>query len=75
MSPTLQADSLSVEPQGKPKITGMGSLSLLQKIFSTQESNQGLLHCRWILYQLSGKDSSLNYQGSPTSWNAQSNGL
>ena len=23
-----------------------------------QESNQGLLHCRWILYQLS-------YQGSP----------
>ena len=31
----------------------MGSLSLLQQIFPTQESNQGLLHCRWILYQLS----------------------
>ena len=31
----------------------MGSLSLLQGIFLTQESNQGLLHCRWILYQLS----------------------
>ena len=31
----------------------MGSLSLLQKIFLTQESNWGLLHCRWILYQLS----------------------
>ena len=30
-----------------------GSLSLLQGIFPTQESNQGLLHCRWILYQLS----------------------
>ena len=29
------------------------SLSLLQWIFPTQESNQGLLHCRWILYQLS----------------------
>ena len=31
----------------------MGSLSLLQRIFLTQESNWGLLHCRWILYQLS----------------------
>ena len=30
----------------------MGSLSLLQWIFLTQESNWGLLHCRWILYQL-----------------------
>ena len=35
---------------GEPKNTGMGSLSLLQWIFLTQESNQGLLHCRWILY-------------------------
>ena len=33
--------------------TGEGSLSLLQQIFLIQESNQGLLHCRWILYQLS----------------------
>ena len=32
---------------GKPKNTGVGSLSLLQRIFTTQESNQGLLHCRW----------------------------
>ena len=45
-------------PPGKPKNTGVGSLSLLQQIFMTQESNQGLLHCRQILYQLS-------YQGSP----------
>ena len=51
-SPTLQADSLPVEPQGKPKNTGVGSLSLLQRIFPTQELNWGLLHCRWILYQL-----------------------
>ena len=36
----------------------MGSLSLLQGIFPTQELNRGLLHCRWILYQLS-------HQGSP----------
>ena len=28
-SPTLQADSLPAEPQGKPKNTGVGSLSLL----------------------------------------------
>ena len=51
-------DSLPAEPEGKPKNTGVGSLSLLQKIFPTQESNQGLLHCRQILYQLS-------YQGNP----------
>ena len=38
--------------------TGVGSLSLLQGIFLTQESNRGLLHHRQILYQLS-------YQGSP----------
>ena len=33
--------------------TGVSSLSLLQGIFPTQESNPGLPHCRWILYQLS----------------------
>ena len=37
-------------PQGKPKNTGVGSLSLLQWIFLTQELNQGLLNCRQILY-------------------------
>ena len=54
----LQESSLPAEPQGKPKNTGVGSLSLLQGVFPTQELNQGLLHCRWSLYQL-------NYQGSP----------
>ena len=58
-SPALQADSLPAEPQGKPKNTRVGSLSLLQLIFPTQESNEGLLHCRWILYQLS-------HMGNPT---------
>ena len=52
-SPTLQVDSLPAEPQGKPKNTGVGSLSLLQWIFPTHELNWGLLHCRWTLYQLS----------------------
>ena len=37
-SPGLQADSLPAEPQGKPMNTGVGSLSLLQQIFLTQES-------------------------------------
>ena len=37
--------------------TGLDSLPLLQGIFPTQGTNPGLLHCRWILYQLS-------YQGS-----------
>ena len=49
-SPALQADSLLSEPLGKPKNTGVGSLSLLQGISRTQEfiqeSNQGLLHFR-----------------------------
>ena len=52
-SPVLQVGSLLAEPQGKSKNTGVGSLSFLQGIFLTQELNQGLLHCRWILYQLS----------------------
>ena len=56
-SPALREDSLSAEPQGKPKNTGVGSLSLLQLIFPTQELNRGLQHCRPILYQL-------NYEGS-----------
>ena len=36
-SPALQADSLSSEPPGKPKNTGVGSLTLLQGIFPTQK--------------------------------------
>ena len=52
-SSALQVDSLPAEPQGKPTITGVGSLSLLQWIFPTQESNWSFLHCGQILYQLS----------------------
>ena len=67
-SPALQADSLLSEPPGKPKNTGVGSLSLLQRIYPTQELNlsltqelnQGLLHCRRILYQLSYQGGSEN---------------
>ena len=52
-SSALQADPLPAEPPGKPKNTAVGSLSLLQGIFPAQEPNPGLLHCRWILYQMS----------------------
>ena len=49
----------TVSAQNSPgQNNGVGSLSLLQQIFPTQESNWGLLHCRQILYQL-------NYQGNP----------
>ena len=58
-SHALQVDSLPSEPAGKPKNTGVVSPSLPQGIFPTQELSQGLLLCRWILYQLS-------YQGSPS---------
>ena len=53
-SPTLQVDSLLSEPPGKPKTTGVDSLSLLQGNFLSR----GLLHCRWILYSLSYLGSS-----------------
>ena len=54
----LQVDSLLSEPLGKPKNTGVASLFLFQAFFLTYKSNQGLLHCHQILYQLS-------YQRSP----------
>ena len=37
--------------------TAVGSHSLLQGIFPNQGSNPGLLHCRWILYQLRNQGS------------------
>ena len=54
----IAGGTLPAESQRKPKNTGVGGLSLLQRIFLTQESKLSLLHCRQILYQLS-------YEGSP----------
>ena len=58
--------SNSLRPQGlhnpwnsPGQNTGVGSLSLLLGIFPTQDSNQDLLYCRQILYQLSYQGSSL----------------
>ena len=56
-SPALQVDSLLSQPPGKPKNIGVGRPSLLQGNFLSQELNQGLLHCRQILYQLSYQES------------------
>ena len=49
----IAGDSLLSESLGRPKNTRVGSLSLLQRIFLTQESNWSLLYCGRILYQLS----------------------
>ena len=42
--------------------TGVGSLSLLQGILSTQGSNPGLPHCRRTLYQLSHREAQVTEQ-------------
>ena len=55
MDYSLQAP-LSMDSPGRN--TGVGNHFLLQRIFSTQGSNPGLLHYRRILYRLS-------HQGSP----------
>ena len=47
------------------KKTGVGSHSLLQGIFLTQGMNQGLLHCRQILYHLNHQGSLIGAQGCP----------
>ena len=42
----------SIHGDSPGKNTGVGNLSLLQGNFPIQELNQGLLHCRQILYQI-----------------------
>ena len=54
-SHSVMSDSLRPLWNSPGQIPGVGSLSLLQGIFPTQGSNPGLLHCRWVLYQLSHK--------------------
>ena len=54
----LQPTASSVHGDSSGKNTGVSGHVLLKGIFPTQGLNPGLLHCRWILYQLS-------YQGRP----------
>ena len=52
--------------KGSPRILEwVGSLFLFQGIFPNQESNWGLLHYRWILYQLSYQRSPESYSLNP----------
>ena len=51
-SPTLQVDSLPAEPPGKPKNTGVGSLSLLQRIFPTPELGSPTLQATYLPAEL-----------------------
>ena len=57
VSESLQAHALYSPWNSRGQNTGVGSLSLLQEIFTTQGSNPGLRHCRQILYPLRHKGS------------------
>ena len=57
MTDSLQLHGLYSPWNSPGQNTRVGSLSLLQGIFPTQESNPCLPHCRWIIYQLSHKGS------------------
>ena len=50
VSDSLQPHGLYSPWNSPDQKTGLGSLSLLQGIFPTQELNPGLLHWRCILY-------------------------
>ena len=57
----MDCDPRLLSPWDSPgKNTGVGSHSLLQGLFLTQELNPGLLHCRQILYHLSEPPGKLS---------------
>ena len=64
MSDSLQPHGLYSPWNSPGQNTRVGSLSLLQGSFPTQGSNPGLLHCRWILYQLSHREAWLLFPSS-----------
>ena len=69
----MAGEFLPTEPPGKPKNTGVGSLSLLQRIFLTQESDWGLLRCRQFFFFffflfVCFFFNQLSYQGNPCPW-------
>ena len=69
MSDSLRPHGLYTPWNSPGQDTGVGSLSLLQGIFPTLESNPGFPLCRQILYQLSRKGSPriLGWVGYPFS--------
>ena len=50
-----------------PRILEWVALPFSRGIFPTQGLNQGLLHCRWILYQLTCPEAPLSPYQVPTS--------
>ena len=57
MSDSLWPCGLCIPWSSPGQNTGVGSLFLLQGTLLIQGLNQGLQHCRWILYELSHKGS------------------
>ena len=60
VSDSLQPPGLYSSWNSPGKNTGVGYLSLLQGIFTTQGSNLGLLHCKQVLYHLSHQGSQIS---------------
>ena len=58
-SPALQVNSYQLSHKGSPRIEEWVAYPFSSGSSWPRNQNQGLLHCRWILYQLS-------YQGSTT---------
>ena len=58
MSDSLRPHGLYSPWNSPGQNAGMSSLSLLHEIFPTQGLNQGLLHCKQILYHLSHNGSA-----------------
>ena len=75
MSDSLQSHGLYSPWNSPSQNTGVGSLSLLQRIFPAQGSNPGLPHCRWFLYQMGHKGSPKILSHSVMSDSLQSHGL
>ena len=53
----------SVHVDSPGKNIGLGCHALFQGIFSTQGSNPGLPHCKWIIYYLSHQGSLTVLEG------------
>ena len=68
-SPTLQADSLPPEPSGKPKNTGVGSLSLLQG--SSWPRNQTRVACiaGWFITSWATQEAHIYFFINDTVYN------
>ena len=72
MSNTLRPHGLYSLWNSLGQNIGVHSLFFTQGIFPTQGYNPGLLHCRWILYQLSHKGRSRILDGAAYPFSSRS---